>query len=86
MRTARTTSGEGALCQSVRDLIEACGDERSLIINLGNEQHGTREHVRRNVAAYRIVCDAYDFHVYEHYSKVRSVMRQYRDLMESTTR
>lgn len=46
---------EQALRQGVRNFLEAYGDEKPLIINLGNEPHGTGERVRKNVEAYRIV-------------------------------
>ena len=99
---------ETALRQGVRNFINAYGDERPFIINLGNEPHGTGERVKKNVESYRIVydeikkidpsipvvatsvepneeyfkngygkwCDAYDFHIYEHYSNVRRTMRE----------
>ena len=46
---------ENALRQGVRNLIETFGQHRPLIINLGNEPHGTGGQVRKNVAAYRAV-------------------------------
>ena len=46
---------EQALRQGVRNLIAQFGNVRPLIINLGNEPHGTGERVRANVAAYRAV-------------------------------
>jgi hypothetical protein len=46
---------EPALRQGVRNLIEQFGKVRPMIINLGNEPHGTGERVRANVAAYRAV-------------------------------
>lgn len=46
---------EPALRQGVRHLIEQFGKVRPMIINLGNEPHGTGERVRANVAAYRAV-------------------------------
>ena len=105
---------EEALRQGVRNFLKAYGDERPLIINLGNEPHGTGDRVRKNVQAYRVVyqeikkidptipvvatsvepneeyfkngygqwCDAYDFHIYEHHSKVAKTMEKYRELME----
>ncbi|MGB2820367.1 MAG: cellulase family glycosylhydrolase, partial [Phycisphaerae bacterium] len=45
---------EKALRQGVRNFIEKYGKTtRPLIINLGNEPHGTGDRVRQNVAAYR---------------------------------
>ena len=46
---------ETALRQGVRNLIEKFGSVRPMIINLGNEPHGTGERVRANVAAYKAV-------------------------------
>ncbi len=46
---------ETALRQGVRNFLETYGHVRPLIINLGNEPHGTGERVRKNVAAYRTV-------------------------------
>lgn len=48
---------EQALRQGVRNLIEKYGHVRPLIINLGNEPHGTGEVVRKNVEAYRVLYD-----------------------------
>jgi hypothetical protein len=44
-----------SLRQGVHNLIEKYGHVRPLIINLGNEPHGTGERVLKNVAAYRVV-------------------------------
>src|SRR5207249_4509301 len=46
---------ERSLRQGVRNLIEQYGKVRPMIINLGNEPHGTGERVQKNVAAYRVV-------------------------------
>ncbi|HLQ46749.1 MAG TPA: hypothetical protein VK137_18540, partial [Planctomycetaceae bacterium] len=46
---------EESLRQGVRNLIEQYGKVRPMIINLGNEPHGTGERVLKNVAAYRVV-------------------------------
>jgi hypothetical protein len=46
---------EAALRQGVRNLIETYGKHRPLVINLGNEPHGTGEKVRANVEAYRVL-------------------------------
>jgi hypothetical protein len=46
---------EEALRQGVRNLIEKYGSHRPMIINLGNEPHGTGDVVRRNVEAYKVV-------------------------------
>ena len=47
-----------SLRQGVRNLITKFGDHRPLVINLGNEPHGTGERVRRNVQAYQAVYEA----------------------------
>ena len=52
-----TEYDEKALRQGVRNLIEAYGQHRPFIINLGNEPHGTGERVLKNVEAYRVVYD-----------------------------
>lgn len=52
-----TEYDETALRQGVRNFLEAYGNERPLVINLGNEPHGTGDVVKRNVAAYKIVYD-----------------------------
>lgn len=52
-----TEYDETALRQGVRNFLAAYGNERPLVINLGNEPHGTGEVVKRNVAAYKIVYD-----------------------------
>lgn len=52
-----TEFDETALRQGVRSFLEKYGHERPLVINLGNEPHGTGEKVLRNVAAYKIVYD-----------------------------
>ncbi|MFT5105255.1 MAG: hypothetical protein ACI9UA_000874 [Pseudoalteromonas tetraodonis] len=44
-----------ALRQGVRNFLKSYGDERPLIINLGNEPHGKGDVVLRNVAAYKVV-------------------------------
>lgn len=49
---------EEALRQGMRNFLEAYADERPLIINLGNEPHGTGEVVERNVAAYKVLYEA----------------------------
>ncbi|OWK46532.1 hypothetical protein [Fimbriiglobus ruber] len=46
---------EKALRQGVRNFVEKYGKYRPLIVNLGNEPHGTGERVQANVAAYKIV-------------------------------
>ncbi len=46
---------EQSLRQGVRNLITEFGNVRPLIINLGNEPHGTGDRVRANVEAYRAV-------------------------------
>lgn len=48
---------ETALRQGVRNFINEFGDYRPMIINLGNEPHGTGEQVRKNVEAYRVLYD-----------------------------
>ncbi len=62
----KTDYDEAALRQGVRNLIEKYGHVRPLIINLGNEPHGTGERVLKNVAAYRVV--------YEEIKKVDSTI------------
>src|SRR5262249_35656999 len=51
----KTDYDETALRQGVRNWIEKYGKYRPLTINLGNEPHGTGDHVRASVAAYRAV-------------------------------
>ncbi|HOD84034.1 MAG: hypothetical protein BWX88_01257 [Planctomycetes bacterium ADurb.Bin126] len=51
----QTDYDEQALRQGVRNLIQTYGNVRPMIINLGNEPHGTGEVVRRNVEAYRVL-------------------------------
>lgn len=51
----KTDYSEEALRQGVRNLIEKYGPHRPMIINLGNEPHGTGDVVRRNVAAYKTI-------------------------------
>jgi hypothetical protein len=46
---------EQALRQGVRNLIEKYGGVRPLVINLGNEPHGTGDRVKANVEAYRVL-------------------------------
>lgn len=46
---------ETSLKEGVRNLITQYGSVRPLIINLGNEPHGTGEKVKRNVAGYKAV-------------------------------
>jgi hypothetical protein len=50
-----TKYSETALREGVRNLLRAHGDHRPLVINLGNEPHGTGNAVLRNVAAYKVV-------------------------------
>jgi len=52
-----TEYDETALRQGVRNFIAQYGQERPLVINLGNEPHGTGDKVLRNVAAYKVVYD-----------------------------
>ena len=46
---------EQALRQGVHSFLDQYGKFRPLIVNLGNEPHGTGDRVRANVEAYRIV-------------------------------
>jgi hypothetical protein len=46
---------EQALRRGVCNLIKQFGHVRPMIVNLGNEPHGTGERVRENVAAYRVI-------------------------------
>lgn len=46
---------ETALREGVRHLIERYGKVRPLVINLGNEPHGTGERVKANVDAYKAI-------------------------------
>ncbi len=55
IETGKTEYDETALRQGVRNLIEQYGKVRPMIINLGNEPHGTGTRVLANVAAYRAV-------------------------------
>ena len=55
VEAGKTEYDEAALRGGVRELIGKFGKERPLIINLGNEPHGTGERVTRNVAAYKAV-------------------------------
>ncbi|MEZ5300901.1 MAG: hypothetical protein R3F11_09655 [Verrucomicrobiales bacterium] len=103
-----------ALRLGAKNFVEKFGGDRPLIINLGNEPHGTGEQVMKNVAAYKTIyqavkaadpdlpvvatsvepneeyfkagygkwCDAYDFHIYEHYENVRRTIGEYRELAE----
>ena len=48
---------EKALRQGARNWVAAYGKHRPLIVNLGNEPHGTGEQVKANVAAYRVLYD-----------------------------
>ncbi|MDB5331703.1 MAG: hypothetical protein JWP03_2854 [Phycisphaerales bacterium] len=48
---------EQALRQGVRNLIDQYGKVRPMVINLGNEPHGTGQRVLDNVEAYRILYD-----------------------------
>jgi hypothetical protein len=48
---------ETALRQGVRNFINEFGGYRPMIINLGNEPHGTGERVKANVEAYRVLYD-----------------------------
>ncbi len=48
---------EKALREGVRNWIATFGKHRPLIINLGNEPHGTGEQVKMNVRAYRALYD-----------------------------
>ena len=49
---------ETALRQGAKNLITQFGDHRPLIINLGNEPHGTGKIVEDNVAAYKAIYKA----------------------------
>ena len=49
------TYDEQALRQGVHNFLDQYGKYRPLIVNLGNEPHGTGERVRDNVEAYRVV-------------------------------
>ncbi len=49
---------ETALRQGAKNLISRFGDHRPLIINLGNEPHGTGKIVEDNVAAYKAIYEA----------------------------
>ncbi len=51
----KTDYSQEALRQGVRNLIEKYGQHQPMIINLGNEPHGTGDVVRRNVEAYKTV-------------------------------
>jgi hypothetical protein len=46
---------ETALREGVRNFIHAFGGYRPMIINLGNEPHGTGDRVKANVDAYRVL-------------------------------
>lgn len=46
---------EKALREGARNLIAKFGKHRPMIVNLGNEPHGTGKQVQRNVEAYRIL-------------------------------
>jgi len=46
---------ETALREGVRNLIQQFGKERPMVINLGNEPHGTGQRVLDNVAAYKAI-------------------------------
>lgn len=48
---------ETALREGVRNFIKEFGGYRPMIINLGNEPHGTGERVKANVEAYRVLYD-----------------------------
>jgi len=48
---------ETALRQGVRNFINEFGGYRPMIINLGNEPHGTGDRVKANVEAYRVLYD-----------------------------
>ena len=48
---------ETALRQGVRNFINEYGGHRPMIINLGNEPHGTGDRVKANVEAYRVLYD-----------------------------
>ncbi|WAC19922.1 hypothetical protein OVA24_00835 [Luteolibacter sp. SL250] len=48
---------ETSLRQGVRNFINEFGGYRPMIINLGNEPHGTGERVKANVEAYRVLYD-----------------------------
>lgn len=48
---------ETALRQGVRNFIAEFGGYRPMIINLGNEPHGTGDRVKANVEAYRVLYD-----------------------------
>jgi len=48
---------ETALRQGVRNFIQEYGGYRPMVINLGNEPHGTGDRVKANVDAYRVLYD-----------------------------
>ena len=52
-----TEYDETALREGVRNFVKQFGDQKPLVINLGNEPHGTGDKVLRNVTAYKIVYD-----------------------------
>lgn len=52
-----TDYDETALREGVRNFLKKYGDRKPLVINLGNEPHGTGDKVLRNVAAYKLVYD-----------------------------
>ncbi|HSI35881.1 MAG TPA: hypothetical protein VK986_20025, partial [Tepidisphaeraceae bacterium] len=49
---------EAALRTGVKNLIEKYGHVRPMIVNLGNEPHGTGDKVKANVAAYKALYEA----------------------------
>jgi len=55
IESGKTEYDETALREGVRHLIEQYGNVRPMIINLGNEPHGTGARVLANVAAYKAV-------------------------------
>ena len=55
MELGKSEQTDESLRHGVRHLIEQYGKVRPMIINLGNEPHGTGERVLKNVAAYRVV-------------------------------
>lgn len=57
IEAGKTDYDETALRQGVRDFLQQYGQEKPLVINLGNEPHGTGDKVLRNVAAYKILYD-----------------------------